>query len=83
MGDSCRILVGCDTRVVRRVVSDVHDYVSATRHRWCSSSHDSPSRHYVTPLTPTSVRTPAVKHDTADASKRCPHSGVMNLTDRN
>lgn len=65
MGNSCRrlfILAGCDARIVKRVVPDVHEYVSATRHRWCSSSHDSPSRHYVTPLTPTSVRTPDVKH---------------------
>lgn len=57
-------LVGCDARVVRRVVPDVHEYASAIRHRWCSSPHDIPSRHYVTPLTPTSFRTPAVQHAT-------------------
>jgi hypothetical protein len=65
MGDSCRrlpSLVGCDARVVRRVIPDVHEYVSAIQHRRCSSPHDSPTRHYVTPLNPTSVRTPAVKH---------------------
>lgn len=65
MGDSCTrplSLVGCDARIFRRVVPDVHEYVSAIRHRWCSSPHDSTSRHYVTPLAPTSVRTSAVKH---------------------
>jgi hypothetical protein len=65
MGDSCTrplSLVECDARIFRRVVPDVHDYVSAIWHRWRSSPHEGTSRHYVTPLPPTSVRTPVVKH---------------------